>query len=139
MKRYLITSPKFSGEAELVYSEGILKKIDCSATNMDTRTIHHFKNSVPANIEGLKAAFSPLTVIVESAIEIHFNEFWNKYDHKFNKDRCEKIWNRFSKTDKVKAFYDLDKYHRYLRKNESQFKMHPDTYLRNRAWENDYR
>ena len=140
MKRFLITSPKFTGEAELIYNAGgVLKKIDCGNTDMDARTMHHFKTSVPAMADGLKTSFSTFTVIVESEIVIHFNEFWIKYNHKFNKDRCEKIWARMSKTDKIKAFYELDKYQKYLRKNESQFKMHPDTYLRNRAWENDYR
>lgn len=140
MKRFLITSPKYTGEAELIYnSDGILKKIDCGATDMDARLMHHFKTSVPVNMQGIATAFSPLTVVVESDIVIHFNEFWLKYNHKFNKERCEKLWERLSKTDKIRAFYDLDKYHKYLRKNETQFKMHPDTYLRNKAWMNDYR
>lgn len=139
MKRYLITSFKFSGEAELIYTTGVLKKIDCSATDMDARTMHHFKTAVPVTTEGLKTAFSADTVIIESDIEIHFNEFWIKYNYKFNKDRCEKRWERLSKSDRVLAFFGLDNYHRYLRKKDTQFKMHPDTYLRNRAWENDYR
>jgi hypothetical protein len=138
MKRYLITSPRFTGEAELIYSNGVLKKIDCTATDMQASIIHHFKSAVPAFEDNIAHAFQAPTIVVASEIEIHFNEFWIKYDLKFNKDRCEKLWNRLSKSEKVTAFFELDKYLHFLRKNPTRFKMHPDTYLRNKAWENDY-
>ncbi len=140
MRRFLITSPRYNGEAVLIYNgEGLLQKIDCGQTDMDAETITHFKRAAPALFSNLQSAFTHPTVLVESEIIITFEMFWKKYDHKFNKERCEKLWNRMSKTDKILAYYGLDKYHRYLKKNPEQFKLHPDTYLRNKAWLNDYK
>lgn len=139
MQRFLITSPRYTGEAILLYNgEGLLQKIDCTQTDMDAQTITHFKRAAPVTVDGLQAAFNAPTVIVESEIVITFENFWKKYDHKFNRDRCEKLWDKLSKTDKVLAYFGLDKYHKYLRKNPLQIKLHPDTYLRNKAWLNAY-
>ena len=140
MKRYLITSPRYSGEAELIFNpDGQLAIIDCSQTNMGPHVMAHFKRAVPVSENELKQAFTAEVVIVQSEYQITFDMFWKKYDHKFNKDRCEQLWNRLSQSIKIAAYFGLDKYHRYLRKNSTQIKMHPDTYLRNKAWLNDYK
>lgn len=140
MRRFLITSPRYTGEAVLLYNSiGMLQSIELGQTTMDAETISHFKRAVPVMVGGLQEAFTGTTVVVESAIVITFEQFWKKYDHKFNKDRAEKLWNRLSKTDMIEAYYGLDKYHKFLRKNSERIKLHPDTYLRNKAWLNDYR
>ena len=117
----------------------MLQVIDCSQTSMNDKMIVYFKNQAPVFKAGLQTSFSPTTIIVESEMAISFEMFWKKYDHKFHKERSEKIWDRLSKTNKILAFYGLDKYHKYLHKNSTQAKMHPDTYLRSHAWLNDYK
>ena len=140
MKRYLITNPRYNGEAMLLYNpDGLLQKIDLSQTDMSAITITAFKKSVPAVSTELQTAFSEETVIVESDVVITFEQFWAKYDHKFNKTRCNQLWDRLNKTDKILAFFALDKYNKYLRKHPTQAKLHPDTYIRNKAWLNDYK
>lgn len=140
MKRFLITNPRFDGEAVLLYNEaGMLVKIDCTHTNMDAATMKHFKAAAPVSVMNLKEGFSNETVIAESSIEITFEQFWQKYDHKFNRQRAEKLWERLSKSDRLKAYFEMDKYNRYLQKNDTQAKLHPDTYLRNKAWLNNYK
>ncbi len=140
MKRFLITSPRYEGEAVLYFNaDGLLQKIDCSFTNMDAATIGHFKKAAPVNMDDLTKAFLHPTIVVESEYQISFDMFWKKYDHKFNRPRAEQLYNRLSKTEKVLAYFGLDKYHKYLRKNPLQAKLHPDTYLRNKAWLNDYK
>ncbi|MEQ1554088.1 MAG: hypothetical protein ABL929_07915 [Ferruginibacter sp.] len=140
MKRYLITNARYEGEVVLVYNtDGILQKIDFANTNMTVAAIAKFKDYIPAQECDLKKAFSSETIIVKNDFVILFETFWQKYNHKFNKDRCEKLWQKMSNADKVLAYFGLDKYHRFLRKNVGHLKLHPDTYLRNRAWENDYK
>lgn len=140
MRRFLITNPRYTGEAVLLYNtDDVLQRIDISMTDMSPETIAHFKRAVPVQLSGLEAAFKAPTVVVESEVVITFEQFWKKYDHKFNKDRCEKLWDKMSKTDKIRAYYELDRYHKFLRKNPEHFKLHPDTYLRNKAWLNDYK
>ena len=140
MKRYLITNPRYNGEAMLLYNpDGLLQKIDLSQTDMNAITITAFKKSVPAASTELQTAFSAETIIVESEVGILLEQFWVKYDHKFNKPRFTQLWERLSKTDKILAFFAIDKYNKYLRKHPTQAKLHPDTYIRNKAWLNDYK
>jgi hypothetical protein len=140
MKRFLITNPRYTGEASLLYNgAGVLLAIDCSQCNMNAETISHFKRAAPALESELAAAFVHPTVVVQSDIVITFDMWWKKYGMKVNKDRCEGLFNRLSKTEKIEAYYKLDKYHSFLRKKPDRDKLHPDTYLRSKAWLNDYK
>lgn len=140
MNRYIITSPRFTGHAELIYDQtGKLIKIDCSLANMEPAIMKHFKSAVPVEEFNLKHSFTSETTIVHSKYRVTFEEFWKKYNYKFNRLRTEKLWNGLSGNDQVNAFFELDKYHRFLSKNPGHFKLHPDTYLRNRSWENEYK
>jgi len=140
MKQYLVTNPSYTGEAILLYNgTGLLQKIDLTQTDMDANTVARFKRAVPATSDLLAQSFSEQTTIVASELIVAFEEFWLKYDHKYNKARCEAIWERLTKSEKIQAFYSLDKYFKYLRKHSTQAKLHPDSYLRNKAWLNDYK
>lgn len=139
MKQFLITNAAFTGEAVAIYNnDGLLIKFDVSDTNMNAAFVSHFKKAVPACQADLRAAFKPDTVIVENEVVVLFEQFWLKYDHKYNKDRSAALWERLSKTEKILAYYGLPKYFKHLRKHPTQAKLHPDTYLRNKAWLNEY-
>ena len=140
MKKYLITNPRFTGEAIIYYNEtGLLEMVDLKETDMDYNTRNHFKNSLPVLEANLSTSFSASTIVVQSDIVITFEQFWKKYDYKFHKDRAEQLWGRLSKSNQVLAYYAVDKYAKFLRKNPTQSKLHPDTFLRNKAWLNDYK
>jgi dienelactone hydrolase len=139
MKNFKVTSPAYTGEASLTYNRnGEIIVIDLSETNMNAELKHRFKGAVPVYDGNLGKQFLSPAVVVESEIVITFEMFWEKYDYKFHRDRAEALWKRLSKTDKLLAFYKLDKYHQFLRKSGTQAKLHGDTYLRGRAWENEY-
>jgi hypothetical protein len=140
MKQFLITNPRYTGEAIAVYNDkGLLQKLDVSQTDMQPPAIDAFKKQVPVFAENLSKSFGPQTIIVGNDILISFMEFWEKYDHKFKKERAEQVWDRLSKSDRALAFDRLDKYHKHLRKIPDQAKLYPDTYLRSKAWLNDYK
>ena len=140
MKKYLLTSEAYTGEAELTYSnENVLQIIDCSNTNMTPKMVDYFKRQSPVFDENIKQYFSAKTVIVESEILISFDQFWIKYDYKVHKERAAQLFERLSKTNKVLAYYGLDAYHKYLRFKPGQDKQHPDTYLRTKGWLNEYK
>ncbi len=139
MKRYLITNPRFNGEVVAIFNDGVLQKLDFAATSMKAPAISVFKNSMPVFEVELQKKFGADTNIIESDFNITFQQFWKKYDHKFNANRCEALWDKMSKADKILAYFGLDKYHRYLYKNIGMIKLHPDTYLRNKAWLNEYK
>lgn len=141
MKKYLITSPKFAGTAELLYSNtSVLQKIDCQATDMIPEQIQKFKQMVPVlegNIPELAKSTS-LTIVSEDYV-ITYEQFWNAYDNKVNNKRALALWDKLSHVDKVAAFVGIKIYNRHLQKNPWKTKADPDTYLRNRSWENNYK
>ena len=142
MRRFLITSPAFTGEADILYDEtGRLVKLDVMSTDMPPAIVNIFKEKIPVKVENLTAAFeSNRATIVETSFEVSFDMFWQKYDKKINRKRCELIWAKLSKADQVSAFYGIDKYTKYLKTKESwRSKADPEKYLKDRYWENDWK
>lgn len=140
MRRFIITSPAFTGQAELVYdSENILVKIDVSNTNMRT-LVFRFKNMVPTLADDIATAFAPTrATVIEADFEVTYEMFWSKYNKKINNKRCIALWGKLTKTKQVKAFYGVDAYDKYLSKESWRSKADPETYLRNEMWENEWK
>lgn len=141
MRRFFITSAKFTGQAELLYTaSGILSCIDATNTNMDEETIKAFKRAVPANIAGLAAGegFSADTVIVEADFEVDFNLFWKDYPLHRNRYKAEQLFNKMAKTEQVKAYHNLKLYKDYCRQREWYTPMMADKYLRSREYETEW-
>lgn len=140
MKRYLITNPRYSGAAEIVYNQhGLLQKIDVSNTSMDEFVLGFFKKSVPVQLANITEAFGPATTIVESDVEVTFEMFWVAYRKKINRLRSESLWKKISKTEQVQAYYAIAIYDKYLQKNDWRNKADPDTFLRNKYYQNEYK
>jgi hypothetical protein len=142
MRRFLITSPKFTGTAEIVYnSKDVLCMIDITQANMDVDTIHHFKRATPAVLSNLLTpglSFSAETTIIEADFEVSFELFWKEYPYHRNRFKVEKGWSQLGKSDQVKAFHSLKSYKRYLGRNAWQTPMIADRYLRDREFETEW-
>jgi len=79
MRRFVITSPKYTGQAEVVYNAiGVLDKIDVSATNMNAPTVDAFKRCVSPLVETLSERFTADTIIIEADFEVSFEMFWEE-------------------------------------------------------------
>jgi hypothetical protein len=143
MKRFMITSPRFTGAAEVIYNAaGLLILIDFTNVVMTVEQLNYFKMKVPSNLatENLADAFNKGSVTVIMAdVEITFAMFWVKYDKKINKKRCEDFWNRMRQDEKVLAYVGIDPYNKYLKNIGWRSKADPDTYLRNKYFENEYK
>ena len=141
MRRFLLAAPGYTGDAELIYNEtGKLIRIDISKTNMAAGVMEEFKQRAPVNVADLDKAFEGVKLTMqEVGFEISFEQFWKKYDKKINKVRCVALWNKLSAGDRLKAYLGIDKYNAYLRKEGWRTKLDPENYLRNRAWENEYK
>jgi len=66
-----------------------------------------------------------------------FDLFWNKYDHKIDKGRVRKKWDKLSEKDREAIMQHLKKYIPNTFKDKYPTRRHPTTYLSNRTWEND--
>jgi hypothetical protein len=139
MKKLLITNPKFTGEVEVYYNDGILQRIDFGATDMMAGDIAVFKNIVPAVYHELQGAFGSKTTIVEDAFEITFDMLYKDYPLKRNRYKGEKIFEKMDKTDTVEAWFNLIEYKKYLRRNSHYLTpMIIDRYLGSKEYKTDW-
>ena len=69
----------------------------------------------------------------ESAIP--FNKFWELYDKKVDRKKCEPKWNRLSLTDQEKALAYIPGY--LVAQPDKQFRKDPATFLNNYSWQNE--
>lgn len=141
MRRFLVTNPKYNGQAELVYNDReTLCMIDCTKTDMGEEIIKHFKQAVPVTIAGLQGgrSFSADTVIVESDFVVSFKRFYDEYPLKRNRFRAEKLFEKLNGSQQVTAYYSLSGYKKYLTKYQS-FAMGADRYLSERHYETEWR
>lgn len=142
MKRFIITSDKFTGTAELLYNDkGTLIKIDMSNAAMNEQAVIMFKRAVPHNLPTLMRNdwCSAGTVTVEADFEVSFDMFWTDYRKKINKVRCLPLWNKLSKVEQVKAYYGISTYDKFLHRESWRSKADPENYLRNKMWDNEYK
>ena len=142
MKRFIVTSPAWTGEAEIVYNEaGKLVRLsfdNCTIADHE-RVVHNFKAITPVLMANLQAAFAPTkATVVEADFEVSFDMFWKAYNLKHNRLRAVKLWDKLSKTDQVKAYYGIPVYDKFLKKENWRSKADPETYLRNKMYENEY-
>jgi hypothetical protein len=63
------------------------------------------------------------------------DRFWNLYDKKTGKVKSQKLWAKLAKTEKETILNHIPLYKRAT--PEKQFRKNPETYLRNRAWEDE--
>lgn len=139
MKKYLISSSKYTGEVELVYSPH-LEIVDFSKTDMSIEGRQWMVRRIPSHSDGLPELIAGTgAVIVEENVVVHFEDWWKLYNKKINKDRALKLWDKISDTEKQKAWVGTIKYNRHLSKNLWQNKADPETFIRNKYWNNDYK
>jgi hypothetical protein len=140
MKRFLITSTKFTGTAELLYdSKGQLVVIDCIKAQMEPDVMYHFKRACPLHHAMFATAFSSDTTIIEAEYEIPFDEFWNRYSKKINRKRAEAEWSKLNIAERVAAYYGIEVYDEFLKRVKVRQKLDPENYLKQRSWENEWR
>lgn len=64
-----------------------------------------------------------------------FDEFWNAYQKKVDKVKCEKAWNKLSLPDKNSIMWHV---YPYVESTpDIQFRKNPLTYLNSKSWNND--
>lgn len=141
MKQFILTHPKLQGQIVLQYNDAeTLQLVDMTEVAMQAEGIGRFLQKVPTQIAQLwpyTAQFG--TTIVESTFEISFDVFWKRYNKKINRIRALKLWDKLNTTEQIAAYYGIPKYDAYLKKESWRSKADPETYLRNKYWENEYK
>ncbi len=64
-----------------------------------------------------------------------FGDFWNLYDKKVDRKRVEPKWNKLIRIEKEVIMEYIPIY--FASQPDKQYRKNPDTFLNNRAWENE--
>ncbi|MNE34269.1 hypothetical protein D3C80_1279840 [compost metagenome] len=147
MRKLIITHERFHGEIAVVYGEEQeLLLVDFTNAQLNTEQRQYFTSRMPPILDNdFINAFqnangvSTITVVPED-MEITFDMFWDKYAHKINVARCQKEWKKLGKTDRVKCYYGIAPYFKFLKSLEyNRNKVDPENYLKRRYWENEWK
>lgn len=71
----------------------------------------------------------------ESKINIAFDVFWNLYDKKSSREKCEKKWNALKDKDRETIISTLPSY--ILATPDKKYRKNPETYFNNKSWEDE--
>jgi len=64
-----------------------------------------------------------------------FEQFWNLYDKKIGKQKAENLWVKLPEDDKTAILIHIPLYK--IASPDKQYRKNPETYLRNRSWEDE--
>lgn len=142
MRKFIITSPNYTGEAHVIYGlDNSLITLDYSRAELTVNQAQLMKDAVPVVFypQSFLESFQNLPVtVVEGTYELTFDMFWDKYDHKINRKRCEPLWEKLGKTKQVKAYHGITPYDNHLALNKWKTKANPETFLKEEYWETDW-
>jgi len=139
MKTYTFTAASFEGEVIFEFDDnGALVRYDASNARMSAEQQMFLLRKMPTNLADVKRTISssPTAKLTEIVQDITFDQFWNRYDEKIrsSKKRAAKVWDRMSKTDRLKAFRFITKYEQTLYQGTA--KKYAETYLNAELWNN---
>ena len=99
--------------------------------------VKHVLNTEPTD-EQLNINHKPITNNQETVIDnrlFMFVEFWDLYDKKKGRPKCEGLWKKLTGTEVDLIFNNLPSY--VLSTPEKQFRSNPETWLRNKGWNDE--
>jgi hypothetical protein len=139
MKIYTLTSTAFDGEVLFEFDHaGYLVKFDTGAANLSEQQQLWLLKKMPRHLAHIKQVLgdSDTASLTEVKEDITFDQFWNRYDEKVrsSKKRSQAIWNRMSKTQRLKAFRYIGKYEINIPNGVA--KKYAESYLRAELWNN---
>lgn len=88
-----------------------------------------------ADMVGISNATVSRHLNKDSGTIFHFDDFWNLYDKKEDRDKCERKWNLLSESDRKEIMEKLPPYIEAT--PDKKFRKNPFTYLNNKAWNNE--
>ncbi len=139
MSLYSLTSTAFDGEVLFEFNDaGILQKFDTSAAQLSEQQQLWILKKMPKHLAHVKMILgdSETATLTELKQDVTFEMFWNRYNEKVrsSKKKAERIWNRLTKTNQVKAFRGIQTYERNI--PGGVLKKYAETYLGAELWNN---
>ena len=122
------------------YSSNIiaLSKNDKTLDNaLDKAFIKHASKQSESTQQSIDSIDKPITnkQITNKQLNILFDTFWNLYDKKVSKDKCEIKWNKLTDKEREDIINHIPKYK--LATPDKQFRKDPETYFNNKTWRDE--
>lgn len=122
MRRYIITSDKFSGTVELLYKEFdgdmLIARIDFMNSGCNSSQIEKIKERVPLSDSIIARAFIGLPVdIVAAEVIVVLEDFKREYPYQRNMHLLPPIWEKMTTADRIIACSAAADYRKYLQRN----------------------
>lgn len=108
--------------------------------NYLTRSRKHLDNEEIKNVcrdffeTGFFLAFSD-TEVKETVSTESFETFWNLYEKKVGRPKCEKLWQKLTKEEQNACLEYIPQYK--LAQPDKQYRKNPETFLRNKSWNDE--
>jgi hypothetical protein len=143
MRRFILTSSKFNGQIELVYSGLRLESIRFNDCNLDVATMQKFLIIISSSIT-VEAMTNQMRqynhmVVVEADFEVSLDDFKREYPYSRNYHLLAKRWDKMNKTEQVEAYYAAIEYRKYCNRTEWYKAKIADSWLANKEYKNDWR
>ncbi|WP_461135515.1 hypothetical protein [Spirosoma lituiforme] len=139
-KRYTITSSMFPGELTFTYNDESTLTGFFNDAELTVEHLQFLNKNFPVTEKLLEqmAGNSKSMTIRLTTNEVTFDQFYDAYGLKVDKQDAIKAWDKMSRDDQIKAFENIPSYNFYLMTRPNQNKLYPATYLRGK-FDNDYK
>ena len=74
-------------------------------------------------------------IVIKDNVEFPFDEFWNLYDKKVGRPKCEKKWNNLTSNEQALAMIFIPEYK--TAQPEKRYRKNPETFLNNKGWHDE--
>lgn len=139
MRKFSLTSDKFTGTIQFWYNEDNILITYSNDTDLDERGNKWMLVNLPEHLNDLDALKLKIKgKIQELPPDISFETFWKDYNHKVSKKRAMAVWVKMSDDDKLDAIFSCKPYLAYLQRVKWRSQADPLTYLKNAMYETDW-
>jgi hypothetical protein len=103
---------------------------------LDKAMIKHTTKQVESTIQSIDSIDKHIT-IEQLTIEVYptFEDFWNLYDHKQDKEGSKSKWDKLTQKEKEEIMEYIPNYK--LSTPDKKYRKHPKTFLNNKSWYNE--
>lgn len=135
---YVVTGVNFTGTMKFKYClKGILRGYESDFDLSKLQRDYLFENFPFEEKSMLIFSDKKKFTVIKGLPDIGFENFWNMYGLKVNREKSEKAYNKLSDGDKMKCFLALKKYNNHLI-NTKQAKAHLVTWINQKRFEDEY-
>ena len=137
MRIFEVTSDKFSGKVVIKFNDkDFFAGIDFIEADLTVGQTVWFLKHIPKDPHSVGLIAEEGGKVVEILESVDFDAFWNRYDDKArsSKLKTERVWNRMSRREQVKAYNFVPKYFRSI--PGGVMKKYATTYLNDQLWNN---